>query len=304
MSAACGAQVYSNQASDNYGNTQGELQVAAAQADYNAAACDVWLCKGYKFADNAAHVQAYAPGQTVPMVVDIRAPHTGTANVSIVDTGTNQIVGRPLVRWEVYAANAVPLAEQANNTRFEIEIPADLGGRCETGGECVIQWWWDARSIDQTYEACVDFTVGAAGSTAVSSAAAVAVASSTAVKASSAVVVVSSPSATVTPTSVVAAVTSAVSSTRVVSTPVVVATSSAVASSTISTSTFAAGPTTLVTAAKPTTAASSTFAASTTSLTGAVAKYYQCGGLNYIGATTCVEGTTCKQWNPYYYQCV
>ncbi|KAF2814491.1 uncharacterized protein BDZ99DRAFT_460140 [Mytilinidion resinicola] len=68
-------------------------------------------------------------------------------------------------------------------------------------------------------------------------------------------------------------------------------------------STFAA-PTTLVTAVKPTKAATSTSAVATATPTGPVAKYYQCGGINYTGATTCVAGTTCKHWNPYYYQCV
>ncbi|KAF2498512.1 hypothetical protein BU16DRAFT_437867, partial [Lophium mytilinum] len=178
MSAACGAQVYSNQASDNYGNVQGELQVAASQSDYNAAACDIWLCKGYKYADNTANVQSYTAGQTVAMVVDIRAPHTGTANVSIVDTKTNEIIGSPLIHWDVYATNSIPLSEQANNTNFKIEIPSDLGSKCATAGDCVIQWWWDARSIDQTYEACVDFTVGGSGSTPASSSSVVAASSS------------------------------------------------------------------------------------------------------------------------------
>ncbi|KAB5588685.1 Glycoside hydrolase family 61 protein [Ceratobasidium theobromae] len=35
-----------------------------------------------------------------------------------------------------------------------------------------------------------------------------------------------------------------------------------------------------------------------------VAKYYQCGGINYTGSTTCVDGTSCKVWNPYYSQCL
>lgn len=35
----------------------------------------------------------------------------------------------------------------------------------------------------------------------------------------------------------------------------------------------------------------------------AQALYYQCGGLQYTGPTVCAEGT-CKEWNPYYSQCV
>ncbi|CAG8189406.1 unnamed protein product [Penicillium olsonii] len=37
---------------------------------------------------------------------------------------------------------------------------------------------------------------------------------------------------------------------------------------------------------------------------GSVKKYYQCGGLNYTGATTCESGSTCVKQNPYYFQCV
>jgi endoglucanase len=41
------------------------------------------------------------------------------------------------------------------------------------------------------------------------------------------------------------------------------------------------------------------------SSTGAlVAHYYQCGGINWTGGTTCESPYTCKVQNPYYYQCV
>ena len=36
MQSACGMQVYYNQMGDNYGNVQGELQVASSQDDYKA----------------------------------------------------------------------------------------------------------------------------------------------------------------------------------------------------------------------------------------------------------------------------
>ena len=36
---------------------------------------------------------------------------------------------------------------------------------------------------------------------------------------------------------------------------------------------------------------------------GAQSLYGQCGGINWTGATACAEGT-CKNWNPYYSQCV
>ncbi|PBP28067.1 Cellulose-binding protein [Diplocarpon rosae] len=37
---------------------------------------------------------------------------------------------------------------------------------------------------------------------------------------------------------------------------------------------------------------------------GTVAKYGQCGGINYQGSTTCADGSTCTQFNEYYSQCV
>ncbi|KAJ5161771.1 chitin binding protein [Penicillium capsulatum] len=104
MQAACGEQVKINQKSDNYGNVQGELQVANGQSDYDAIECDIWLCKGYKFADNKDNVYSYSAGETVDFTVDIRAPHTGSANVSVVDTASNSVIGQPLISWDVYAS--------------------------------------------------------------------------------------------------------------------------------------------------------------------------------------------------------
>jgi hypothetical protein len=161
MKAACGNQVEINQQSDNYGNIQGELQVARSQSDYNAEACDIWLCKGYKFDDNKDNVYSYTAGQTVDFVVDIRAPHTGVANVSVVDTATNTVIGNTLKSWTDYASTATGVSQ--DETNFSITIP-DLGGKCSQAGACVIQWYWFAESIDQTYESCVDFTVGGSGS--------------------------------------------------------------------------------------------------------------------------------------------
>ncbi|KAA8574799.1 hypothetical protein EYC84_004047 [Monilinia fructicola] len=163
MAAACGQQVEVNQASDHNGNIQGMLQVAASQSDYNAAECQIWLCKGYKFADNTNKVQSYTGGQVVPFTFNVAAPHTGTANVSVVDTASNTVI------------------KTANETSFSVTIPEDLGSKCAKAGDCVIQHWWNAASIDQTYESCVDFTVGGGSSTgSSSSAAASSVASSTA----------------------------------------------------------------------------------------------------------------------------
>ncbi len=181
MEAACGQQVYNNQASDSYGNIQGELQVAATQTDYNAAECDIWLCKGYKYADNTANVQSYTAGQVVNFTFDIRAPHTGYANISIVDTASNTVI-QELLYYSDFADNSKTIP--ANETSNSFIIPSDLGTQCSVAGACVIQHYWNAASIDQTYESCIDFTVGGSGSSSASSST-VAAASSVAIVASS-----------------------------------------------------------------------------------------------------------------------
>ncbi|KAL6239006.1 chitin binding domain-containing protein [Aspergillus navahoensis] len=162
MASACGQQVYNNQAADRAGNVQGELQVAASQSGYDADACHIWLCKGYQFDDNKDNVQSYTAGQTVDFVVDIVAPHTGVANVSVVDTASNSVIGSALKSWDVYASTATGVKE--DETNFSITIPDNLGSQCSEAGACVLQWYWFAESIDQTYESCIDFTVGGSGS--------------------------------------------------------------------------------------------------------------------------------------------
>lgn len=49
---------------------------------------------------------------------------------------------------------------------------------------------------------------------------------------------------------------------------------------------------------------SSTPAASGSASGSAVARYGQCGGVNYSGSTACESGATCKEWNKYYFQCI
>jgi predicted carbohydrate-binding protein with CBM5 and CBM33 domain len=160
MKAACGEQVYNNQKSDSGGNIEGILQVAKSQKDYDPTKCNIQLCKGYQFADNSANIQNYAPGQTIPIKVAIKAPHTGSANVSIIDTKSGQAIGQPLITFADYASNAHTIP--ANNTQFSITMPQDMGGKCGQAGDCVIQWFWTAPEAKQTYESCIDFQTGGA----------------------------------------------------------------------------------------------------------------------------------------------
>ncbi|KAB8071479.1 glycosyl hydrolase family 61-domain-containing protein [Aspergillus leporis] len=66
-------------------------------------------------------------------------------------------------------------------------------------------------------------------------------------------------------------------------------------------------PTTLMTVSKVSstpTATSPATPSSGCSSNGTLKKYYQCGGQNWTGSGSCEAGTTCKEWNPYYSQCV
>ncbi|KAH8112847.1 hypothetical protein DFH11DRAFT_1744672 [Phellopilus nigrolimitatus] len=158
MVSTCGTVVSSLLKSDINTNQQ-QLEQASNSGQSGGGytdACELFLCKGTQFEDNTANVHAFSQGQTVPFQVNIVAVHTGVANVSVVNLKTDSVIGEPLISWTDYASNAHALP--ANNTQFSVTIPTDLGSTCSTAGNCALQWWWDARSIDQTYMSCVDFT--------------------------------------------------------------------------------------------------------------------------------------------------
>ena len=154
LKAACGDQVYNQQSSDHYGNVQGALQnLQGSHPD-----CRMWQCKGVPFED-AGEVFEYTAGQTIPMTVEIRAPHDGVANVSIVKVSSDTVVGSPLISWDQYALTSSPMSQHPDWTSFDITMP-DVSAECANAGDCVIQWYWDAAAIDQTYESCIDFKMG------------------------------------------------------------------------------------------------------------------------------------------------
>lgn len=154
LKAACGDQVYNQQSSDKYGNVQGALQnLQGSHPD-----CRMWQCKGVPFED-AGEIFEYTAGQTIPMTVEIRAPHDGVANVSIVKVSSDTVVGQPLISWDQYALTSSPISAHPDWTSFDITMP-DVSAECANAGDCVIQWFWDAASIDQTYESCIDFKMG------------------------------------------------------------------------------------------------------------------------------------------------
>jgi hypothetical protein len=165
MKAACGDQVWNQMSSDSDGNIQTMAQVGSSQSDFDATACHLWQCRGYQFDDaTSSSIQSFTAGQSVDFSVQIAAPHTGVANVSVINLAENTVIGDALASWSVYASTATGVT--ANETSFSVTIPSDLPSTCSTAGGCALQWWWDARSIDQTYMSCVDFTVGGSGSSA------------------------------------------------------------------------------------------------------------------------------------------
>ena len=156
LKSACGQKAFEDQ-TDSYGNIQQMAQKAGNQPDPTK--CNLWLCKGYQFADNSANVHTFSAGQTIDFKVDIKARHTGTANVSVVDTTTNSILGGgPLIYFDDYASNQH--TPPANNTAFSVTLPNDLKG-CSQPGVCVLQFYWDSPDAKQTYEDCADFVLGA-----------------------------------------------------------------------------------------------------------------------------------------------
>ena len=68
--------------------------------------CNLFLCKGMQLADNTANVQKYAPGQTIPITVNIVAPHSGSMNTSVVNLKTNSLIGGMLI--SVFPCRSAP----------------------------------------------------------------------------------------------------------------------------------------------------------------------------------------------------
>ncbi|KAI1856829.1 hypothetical protein JX265_011470 [Neoarthrinium moseri] len=315
LASVCGEQIFNNMNSDSYGNIQGETQLI--QSDFTAE-CNLWLCKGFQFEDNKDNVQSYTAGQVVPMTFELRAPHTGFANVSIVDTATNAVIGDALASWDVFASNSQ--ATSANESSYSVTIP-DLGGKCATAGECVIQHFWHSESAGQTYESCVDFTVGGSSSggsgsssTVVAAPSTTAAATSAAASTTQATAISSAPAATTTaatPTGTDDEDDDSCEAEETSTAPSAEATGEAGDDEDDSCDAEETEP---VTSAVPTTAVPTTLITRTSSKpasatptsgssTGSVALYGQCGGKGFTGSTTCASGT-CTVMNEYYSQCV
>ncbi|KAI5845667.1 putative endo-beta-1,4-glucanase D, partial [Morchella snyderi] len=102
--------------------------------------------------------------------------------------------------------------------------------------------------------------------------------------------------------------TSVAAATTTTSVAVVVPTTTKVAVPTttkvaVPTTTKAAVPTTTAAAVKTSTAAAAATSAPASG-SGTIAKYFQCGGKLWTGATACVSGCSCVKQNDYYAQCL
>lgn len=117
------------------------------------------MCKGAQFADNQKNVQQFSAGQVVPFKAALPIPHEGPANVSIIDTATNTVIGLPLIEFDTYADENLAVLP-LNNTAFKVQMPTNLAvGACEVAGACTMQWFWFGTNAQQTYENCVDFVM-------------------------------------------------------------------------------------------------------------------------------------------------
>ncbi|KAH8913040.1 hypothetical protein BR93DRAFT_127018 [Coniochaeta sp. PMI_546] len=168
--------------------------------------CKLDLCRGAVFEDNKARVQKFSPGQVVPFKAILPIAHEGPANVSIVKTATNKILGNMLLVFDSYADEKLKVLP-ANNTNFAVTIPTNLAASdCKLAGECVLQWFWFGTAAKQTYESCVDFVIVSASNSSVGagSGTSTSIVSATSAAATSALASSTSAAAISTPSSVTA----------------------------------------------------------------------------------------------------
>jgi len=140
LAANCGPSVVSKIKADNTSYVEGMPEAAAKDKAYNPEKCNLWLCKGLQYADNTANVQKWTAGQVVPVKVWVRIPHEGIANVSVVDTKSNAIVGDMLKVWSKgYAPGRSEKDVPLDQKEFSVTVPAGLEEKCATAGDCVSQ---------------------------------------------------------------------------------------------------------------------------------------------------------------------
>ncbi|KAF1971054.1 hypothetical protein BU23DRAFT_472174 [Bimuria novae-zelandiae CBS 107.79] len=163
ITTACGQTITNAIKADNTSYVEQLTKLATSDTKFNAATCNLYLCKGLQYADNSANVQTWKAGDVVPIKIWLRIPHEGIANVSIVSTKQNKQVGEPLKLWtKGYAPGKTEKDVPLEQREFSVTVPNGLESTCATAGDCVLQWWWLGTAAKQTYESCVDFKTAAA----------------------------------------------------------------------------------------------------------------------------------------------
>ena len=157
--AACGPAVTKSLTADLASPLEDAIR--KQDSEYNAEACELYFCRGFKYEDNKSLVKKYSAGQVVPFRIDMIARHTGYANVSVIDLQAKKPIGSPLVYWPRYFDNTLGFPNwPKNETEFSVSIPSNLPTACKTAGNCALQWWWYAAYDNkQHYMNCIDFTV-------------------------------------------------------------------------------------------------------------------------------------------------
>lgn len=147
MTSACGASLVTAVKQDNTSYVEQLTKLSTTEKAYSAANCNLWLCKGLQFADvPTANVQTWKAGDVVPIKIWLRIPHEGIANVSIVDTKTNKIVGDMLKVWDKgYAPGRTEKDVPVEQKEFSITVPKGLEAKCANAGDCVSSSFMPSR---------------------------------------------------------------------------------------------------------------------------------------------------------------
>ena len=138
LTSACGVAVNAAIKADNTSYVEQLTKIVAGNTKFDAAACNLYLCKGLQYSDNTQNVQTWKAGDVVPIKIWLRIPHEGIANVSIVDTKQNKQVGEPLKLWtKGYAPGRSESDVPLDQKQFSITVPSGLESTCAQAGACV-----------------------------------------------------------------------------------------------------------------------------------------------------------------------
>ncbi|KAI5782072.1 hypothetical protein DFH27DRAFT_473892, partial [Peziza echinospora] len=149
----CGQTAYDLLRQDIHRSHQNLIDAVPSDPSFDRARnCNFFLCKGIPFIDNLENVYQFRPNEVIDIEYLITIPHDGVANMSVVDTYTNRMIGRPLLSFSAFGSTPDNLAETNFNFRM-----SNVGTRCKEQGRCVLQFWWHSDSAAQTYASCIDF---------------------------------------------------------------------------------------------------------------------------------------------------